>query len=145
MASRTATLCALLVIMLGIHAAWTVLETHPRIPATWLVPKIDADAETLLAFGARIPLACADMSDLELIPGVSDKLAIELLQKREQIIAHARDSSPHEALQLAHGVGQHKAEVLASLLSLEDSCHQGEVYKPLSESGVPPSGRGLSK
>jgi hypothetical protein len=108
-----------------------VFEKPSRIPAEWLSPKIDADAETLLAFGAQIPLACADMSDLELIPGVSDNLAKELLDKRDKIIAHARDSSPHEALQLARGVGERKAEVLSALLSLEDACYQGEIYAPL--------------
>jgi hypothetical protein len=70
------------------------------------------------------------MSDLELIPGVSDNLAKELLDKRDRIIAHARNHSAKEALQLARGVGVHKAEVLSSLLSLENACHQGEIYTP---------------
>lgn len=138
MASRITILCTLLVLILAIRAAYIVFEKPSRIPAGWLQPRIDADAETLLAFGAQIPLACADMSDLELIPGVSDKLAQELLDKRERIIAHARDHSPHVALQIAHGVGVRKAEVLSSLLSLEDACHQGEIHAPF----VVPGARG---
>jgi hypothetical protein len=130
MASRTAILCTFLILIATIRTACLVLTTPSRIPEEWLRPRIEADAETLLAFGAQIPLACADISDLELIPGVSDNLAKELLDMRTRIIAHARNHSPYEALQLARGVGAHKAELLSSRLSLEDACYQGESYIP---------------
>ncbi len=130
MASRTAVLCTLLVLMLVIRAACVILERPVHIPAEWLSPRIADDAETLLAFGAPIPLACADMSDLELIPGVSDSVATELLEKRDRIIAHARENSAYAALQLARGIGVRKAELLSPLLSLEDACHQGDTYEP---------------
>lgn len=141
MASRITILCTLLVLIFAIRAAYVVFERPSRIPAEWLQPRIDADAETLLAFGAQIPLACADMSDLELIPGVSDNLARELLDKRDRIIAHARAHSTHDALQLARGVGAHKAEVLSSLLSLQDACHQGEIYAPFLVPDATPTAR----
>ncbi len=128
MASRTATLCALLVVVLGLQAAWTILRWEQPIPEAWLSPPINSNAETLLAFGAQIPLACADISDLELIPGVSDKLALELLKNRDRIISHAENTSVHEALELAHGIADRTAQKLSSFISLADSCHQGETY-----------------
>jgi hypothetical protein len=130
MASRTATLCAILLVFLAFHAAWTILRREQPVKETWLYPAVDADAETLLAFGARIPLACADIADLELIPGISDRLALELLENRARIIAHAESTSEREALQLAHGVADRTADKLASFISLEDSCHQGDTYRP---------------
>lgn|GEM_PF-6263301 len=128
MLSRTATLCSLIIVVSALRLALNLFIPLPRVPEAWLTPAFDADAETLLASGSRIALACADISDLELISGVSDTLAHELLRKRAEIIAHARHTSATEALQLARGVGTHKAKLLSRFISLEDGCYQSEQY-----------------
>jgi hypothetical protein len=114
--------------MSAVRVACELLVSLPRVPEAWFTPAFDADAETLLASGSRIKLACADISDLELVTGISDTLAHELLRKRATIIARARHAPYTEALTLARGVGEIKAKLLSRFISLEDACFQREPY-----------------
>jgi hypothetical protein len=83
-----------------------------------------ADAESMLASGQPIPLLCADMSSLELIPGISDKTALELLEKRNSIIL------AEESLQLARGIGGKTAARLVRYLAVNGVCDTVEGYHP---------------
>lgn len=85
-----------------------------RNPPQFLVA---ADAESMLAMGDKLPLACADMASLELIVGVSDTLATELLAKRKEILRVAQRTNMHVALQVARGVGEKTATNLTKFLS----------------------------
>ncbi len=85
-------------------------------------PKPICFAEQQFALGRRIDLSSADLFDLELIPGVSDVLANNIINKREQILAIEKDKikkmniSPFE---LVHGVGKQTAKKLTKYLRLQ--------------------------
>jgi hypothetical protein len=92
------------------------------------------DAESLLASGQGLPLMCADISTLELIPGVSDKLAVEILQRRESIRNATRDRPFEDSLQLARGIGEKNASRVTRYLSLEGTCESAERYSLFPQS-----------
>ena len=95
-------------------------HTPQALPAS---PIVNLDAEGRLAAREKLALACADMSGLELISGVSDRLASELVNERKRIVSQAQaDLSHEEAMQLAHGVGAATAKKLLKYLSLSESC-----------------------
>ena len=127
MTQRTFTLCILLIVI-GITRA------APRsfYSISWLqsihVSPIPTDAESELAAGGRIPLGCADISSLELIPGISDTIAISLLEKREAIQLAFRKTSIESSLQIARGIGPKNASKIARYLDGERQCVQGESY-----------------
>ena len=78
--------------------------------------------------GERLPLACADISSLELIKGISDTLAFELLAKRYDIMRAAVDTDDRNAIQKAHGVGAKTAEHLVRYLDLTTRCTVSTRY-----------------
>ncbi len=86
------------------------------------------DAESLLASGHPLPLLCADISSLELIPGISDNTAVQLLEKRDAIIRAERHGSIEESLQLARGIGTKTATKLARYLIANGVCDNAERY-----------------
>jgi len=96
-----------------------------------------SDPESLLATGATLPLACADMWSLQLITGVSDRMAEELLLKRERIIAAAETRPLADALQLARGIGKKTGVTLAKLLSTERVCRDEPPYMPFIAQDTP--------
>jgi len=106
------------------------LRTHERIPSGWLQEPPAADAETRLAIGSKLPLACADMSSLELLKGVSDRLASELIRNRTSILEKSKTSSPSEALRLAHGIGSQTSLRLSRYLELGGECEDKYPYEP---------------
>jgi hypothetical protein len=90
------------------------------LPGTSLLSR---DPESTLAARDKLPLACADAANLELIGGVSDTLAFELVEKRDRILNGAQTGlHSEEALQLAHGIGAATARKLLSYLSLSATC-----------------------
>ena len=93
------------------------------------------DPESLLATGQKLPLACADVASLELISGVSDRLALELIESYPKMHkAVAGGVSEEIALKLAHGVGESKAKTLAHFISISESCTQNirfERFEPM--------------
>lgn len=83
--------------------------------------------------GLKLPLACADLWSLELLKGVSDRLALELIENRSAIIKAAADGSDLNAIQQAHGVGEKTAAQLLEYLDLTERCQvkeQFEIWKP---------------
>jgi len=115
---RYAALALLLVSFVATrHILAAALSPMYRHIATSLTAPIN-DPESILAIGDMIPLQCADVASLELISGVSDSLALELINKRAAILSAARTLTTDEALQLAHGVGENTAKRLATLISL---------------------------
>jgi DNA uptake protein ComE-like DNA-binding protein len=100
-----------------------------------ILPK-PTDPESLLASGHPLPLSCADLSSLELLPGISDKTGTELLEKRDSIIRAERFTSLEESFQLARGVGSKTAARLVRYLSANGDCDYAERYYLLTpESG----------
>lgn len=113
------------------------LEPKITIKEEWFTPPPDASAETLLAMGEKIPFPCADMSDLLLIPGLSDKSAAALIEKREEILAHAAAAPPGDvrAFTLVHGIGEKRAAILGRYLSFEQrqiagGCREYAPFNP---------------
>jgi hypothetical protein len=94
-----------------------------------LAPSVDA--ESLLASGQPLPLDCADIPSLELIPGMSDRTAGELLHQRESIRRATRHKGFESSLQLARGIGEKTAPRVARYLSLDGICETEEPYSPL--------------
>lgn len=83
--------------------------------------------------GYPLPLACANVWSLELIKGISDTLALELIDKRREIVAAATREAPHSALQRAHGIGDKVANKLLRYISVTERCHDEspvEFFKP---------------
>ena len=79
--------------------------------------------------GFKLSLECADMWSLELLKGVSDTLALELLAKRYEIMRAARSASQVDAIKKAHGIGDKTAEKLLEYLDLKERCDLKESYK----------------
>ena len=75
-----------------------------------------------MAMGLKLPLQCANIFSLELIKGVSDTLAVELLTSRFDIIGHARTGSHVDAIQRAKGVGETTAKRLLVYIDLAERC-----------------------
>ncbi len=122
MRTRANTLCAILIALLLSSYAWRTLTPPPPLPAQWLSIPLDADAETVLAAGGQIPLACADIAQLELISGISDTLAAQILADRASVVAAAPEQGTEAALSLVHGIGPAKAAQIARHVSLADGC-----------------------
>lgn len=107
----------------------SLFQKPENIPNSWLIPPSHEDPESRLAMGEKLPLACADISTLELIKGISDTLAFELLEKRYEIMRAARDGSHLEAIQRAHGVGKKTGEKLLKYLDLTTRCSITDRYE----------------
>ena len=86
-----------------------------EVPTVPVVEKIDAESQ--LAAGGRISFRSAGIYELELLSGVSDRLAGNLLAKKGQILAQSGRGS--QSLELAHGVGPGTAQRLGEFLDLE--------------------------
>ena len=71
------------------------------------------DSESLLSLKKGIVFNSATQADLELIPGVSKKLADDFLDRRGTVLAQAAklpDEHRYEALELIKGVGKKNAK-----------------------------------
>lgn len=66
---------------------------------------------------------------LELIKGVSDAIALELLDKRFTIIRAAYKVQPIEALQTARGIGEKTGTPILTYLDLTARCARHERYE----------------
>jgi len=79
------------------------------------------NAETKLALGLKIPFSRAGVYELELIPGISDRLAFEMVSKRQVIISLARKFPPaqkYRALTVVPGIGVKTAGKIGEFLDL---------------------------
>ena len=88
------------------------------MPVEWLQLPKGADSETRLAMGHTISLESADMVDLELIPGISDTLAEELISDKDRLAELAKKIPKEEALETVKGIGEAKAKTIGRYLSL---------------------------
>jgi hypothetical protein len=104
------------------HALRSLSETHNRNldSDSILTP---TDPESQFAMGHHIPLACADLPTLELIPGVSDTLASSIMIMRPEILYHAAQGESFlTSWELAHGVGPASARRLDNFFNLSGTC-----------------------
>jgi len=95
--------------------------------AEWFTPSPSIDAESRLAMGLKLPILCADLAALELISGVSDRLASDLLLNRFKMRAslqgHGKQGlSEQQALELTHGVGPKTSAKLIQFISIAEPC-----------------------
>jgi Holliday junction resolvasome RuvABC DNA-binding subunit len=79
--------------------------------------------------GYNLAFQCADVWSLELIKGVSDTIAFELLDKRPAIIRAAQKVTPIEAIQKARGIGEKTGERLLTYLDLTERCEVQERFE----------------
>jgi hypothetical protein len=86
------------------------------------------DAETVFAFGLRLPLACADLWSLEQIPNLSSRVAERLVTHRSEILRNARALGPKQALQNVYGVGKATAGRLLTYLDPSTDCIQDRAF-----------------
>jgi hypothetical protein len=83
----------------------------------------DDDAETIFARGDRLPLSCVDVSSLELIRGIADTVAFQLVGARQNVLAaYQSGDSERDAFQQVRGVGPATATLLTKYISLEGPC-----------------------
>ena len=85
-----------------------LIEKQNPMPIVVLQVKAD-NAEGQLAIGRKFRFSSADMYDLELIPGVSDKTAARILDARTKVLERAATlpmNQRYHAFVLVHGVGQ---------------------------------------
>jgi hypothetical protein len=104
----------------------TLLAPPLKVDPSWFSPPSHDDPEGRLAIGYKLPLECANVWSLELIKGVSDTLAFELLDKRFDIMRSALNDSHREAIQKAHGIGEKTGERLLEYLDLTEQCELEE-------------------
>ncbi|MEN9844952.1 MAG: hypothetical protein RIS36_99 [Pseudomonadota bacterium] len=106
------------------------LFTPPlRVDPSWLIPPSHEEPEGRLAMGHDLAFQCADVWSLELIKGVSDTIAFELLDKRLTIIRAAYNGTPLEAIQKARGIGEKTGERILSYLNLTEGCERHERFE----------------
>jgi hypothetical protein len=137
MSWRYAGLTAILLLTLVASHVPRVLKKRETIPPAWLIPPSSDDPESALAMGEKLALACADLSSIELIKGISDTLAFELLDKRHDIIRAALKGSQLDAIQRAHGIGAKTAEKLLPYIDLTAPCSVTERYEVLKDPNPP--------
>lgn len=120
-----------LIIFLALLVAHSVrVFKRPEIvPPSWLTLPSHDDPESRLAMGEKLPLECADVSSLELIKGISDTLAFEILDKRYDIMRSAFTGSHLEAIQRAHGIGEKTAKKLLMYIDLTTPCSVSQRYE----------------
>ena len=109
----------LALILAFISIAWHLQEQLP--PKAIPIPA-PSNFEAAFALNQRIKLSEADLYDLELIPRLSEAVALRILNQREQIIAHARnlpDSEKYKVFTEVRGVGNLTAQKLKDYLDLK--------------------------
>jgi len=80
------------------------------------------NAETQYALGLRIKLQEAELSDIEMIPGMNLEMAIEMLDKKAILIEKAAKLSnekKYKSFEIVKGVAEKKAKLLANFISPE--------------------------
>ena len=70
----------------------------------------------------KLPLLCANVWSLELLKGISDTLAFEIVAKRFEIARSVRSEGHLNALQHAHEIGDKTAVKRLPYLELTERC-----------------------
>jgi hypothetical protein len=90
---------------------------------------MDDDPETLFARGDKLALACVDVSNIELIRGISDSLAFEIVAARRRIEdAYASTRSEQEAFQQVRGVGPATSMLLTKFIVIQGPCRHKTFF-----------------
>jgi hypothetical protein len=129
MSWRYTGLSILLILVTVLVRLPSLMPPPSDIPQAWLDPPSHEDPEGRLAMGLKLPLECADMWSLELLKGISDTLALELLDRRYEIMSAAFTGSQIEALKKAHGVGDKTGEKLLRYLELRERCESPNAFE----------------
>jgi hypothetical protein len=108
---------------------YLLLSAPQSTESSWFNPPPHDDPEGRLAMGFKLPLSCADVWSLELLKGVSDTLAFEMVAKRYEIMRAALTESPAEALGKARGIGDTTAAKLLRYLDLTERCELSEEFE----------------
>jgi hypothetical protein len=91
---------------------------------------LPTDAESIFARGDRLPLTCTDVSTLEMIRGISDGLAFQLVAARERVVnAYLQGEEDVIALQRVHGIGPATAERLLGFIRLDGYCAEPHRFE----------------
>ena len=106
-----------------------LLSRPPQAQPSWFLPPSYDDPEGRLAMGHKLPLQCADVWSLELLKGISDTLACEIVAKRFEIARSVRSEGHLNALQHAHGIGEKTASKLLPYLDLTERCELSETFE----------------
>ena len=122
MTHRTLLFALVALLATALFHALPFFKTEKEIPVQWFVPPLGARSESLLARGVPIPLACADAVDLQLIPGISEKISGRIIERRSSIIKNARAIDDPDALREVFGLGERKARTFSRYLSFEARC-----------------------
>lgn len=122
MSWRYTSLSVIILISFFLGGITSLQLPRTEVVASWLAPPPYDDPEGRLAMGYKLPLECANLWSLELIKGVSDTLAFEILDKRFEILRAALNGSHRDALQKARGIGEKTAERFLQYLDLTGRC-----------------------
>jgi len=113
----------LVCLMVSAYRVFVPLARPPAAPAVEVARLLrEGDAESLIALGQPIPLSRASIFDLELISGVSDRMASRILEKKGEILTQATILPPERkwlALTLVHGIGPKNGRKLARWIAFE--------------------------
>ena len=80
------------------------------------------NAESHFARGLPFPLSCATVTDLELLRGITDRLAHNMIQNRAQVASTAKIHGATSALTAIRGIGHATAQNLQQYLSVDAAC-----------------------
>ncbi len=122
MAHRTLLFALLATVATALFHSSHFSMTSKAFPLSWFVPPSGASSESLFARGVPQPLACADAFDLQLIPGISEKIATRIIDRRASILKNAHSTNDPEALRQVFGIGESKARTFSRYLSFEARC-----------------------
>jgi hypothetical protein len=125
----------LLLLRIGVAREFKPPPSPQALPQELLM---SFDPESILAAREKLHLTCSDPSSLELISGISDRLAFELIDKRDEIVRSAQTGVRDEiALLRARGVGAATAKKLLQYLSLSTNCMHPSDYMPVEHLATP--------
>ncbi len=130
MAQRTFTLAILLTLITALRPLSTLLTREPLSQQSGHLAVL-LDPESNLAAGRPLPLDCVDLWSLELIPGISDALASEIISARGTLHFEPMGVSSRQVLRMVRGVGEKKAALLSRYLSINTPCEHTPGYKAL--------------
>lgn len=89
------------------------ISVEESVPSLITAPVPISVVEQQFALGNKVPISSVDLYDLGLIPGVGDKLGLNILESREKIIFAAKQNDltnkRMNPFELAHGVGEKTA------------------------------------
>lgn len=111
MNTRYLSIWLMILALLCVRFLWSRAQGRP----VFVTCEQATDAESRLACGQRIWLSKTDLYELELVPGFSERLAGQILMKREEITQKAKllgKDNESKAFEVVKGIGAKKAHAL---------------------------------